>query len=275
MRVWQTAVAGRIDERREHTKRPNRPKRLQWKALPNRRRRRLAALPVQPGHPRPGRRPWGQPTTAAEAFELLQQHRIVGLLRLDVPTVLALPLDYLVFLGLYAALEHRDPAYTTIATVLAFAGVTLVLSTPMGLSMLPLSERYAQASSEDARRQLLNAGEAILATDMWHSTSAFVGAILLQSAAVLTSVVMLRTRAFSRSTGWVGVVTHGLDLIHVAVAPFAPWAGAVFMMVAGPLYLIWFPLVARRLHELASTPSPRSSGADGGEPLFGERAGRA
>jgi hypothetical protein len=43
-------------------------------------------------------------------------------------------------------------------------------------------------------------GETILATDMWHSTAAFVGGLLGQSAAVLVSVVMLRTRVFSRTT---------------------------------------------------------------------------
>ena len=33
----------------------------------------------------------GQPATAAEAFRLLQSNRIIGLLRLDLPTVIAMP----------------------------------------------------------------------------------------------------------------------------------------------------------------------------------------
>jgi hypothetical protein len=193
----------------------------------------------------------GQPATAAEAFELLQSNRIVGLLRLDVPTVLALPLYYPVFLGLYAALRRDEPALTTLATTLAFVGVTLVLATPMGLSMVPLSDKYAAATSESARSQLLAVGEAILATDMWHSTAAFVGGLLGQAGAVLASLVMLRTRVFSRMTGWVGLVNHGLDLAHIALMPFLPRAGVVLMMAAGPLYLIWFPLVGRRLLRLS------------------------
>jgi hypothetical protein len=87
--------------------------------------------------------------------------------------------------------------------------------------------------------------------DMWHSTAAFVGGLLGQSGAVLVSVVMLRTRVFSRTTGWVGLLTHGLDLAHIALMPFAPGVGALLLMVAGPLYLIWFPLVGRRLLQLA------------------------
>jgi hypothetical protein len=198
----------------------------------------------------------GQPATAAEAFDLLQQNRVVGLLRLDLPTVLALPLYYLVFLGLYVALRREESAHAALATLLAFVGVTLALATPMGLSMLPLSDKYAAATSEATRNQLLAAGEAILATDMWHSTAAFVGGLLLQGGAVLASVVMLRTRVFSRTTGWVGLLTHGLDLGHVALAPFLPGAGVVLMMVAGPLYLIWFPLVGRRLLQLGRAVGP-------------------
>lgn len=192
----------------------------------------------------------GQPATAREAFDLLQQNRVVGLLRLDLPTVLALPLYYLVFLGLFTALRPEDPAGATLATALAFVGVTLVLATPMGLSMLPLSDKYAAATSDETRRQLLATGEAILATDMWHSTAGFVGGLLAQSGAVLVSFVMLRTRVFSRTTAWVGLLTHGLDLAHIAVIPFAPGIGALLMMAAGPLYLIWFPLVGGRLLQL-------------------------
>jgi len=192
----------------------------------------------------------GQPASAAEAFRLLEQDPLVGLLRLDVLTVLALPLYYVVFLGLFAALKDSDPARTTLATALAFPGLTLVLATPMGLSMLPLSARYSTAGSEAVRQQMLAAGEAVLATDMWHGTGAFVGAILLQAAALLVSLVMLRTTVFSRLTAYAGVATHGLDLLHVLVGPLLPGVALILMALAGPLYLLWFPLVARRLVQL-------------------------
>jgi hypothetical protein len=193
----------------------------------------------------------GQPATAAEAFSLIQQNRLVALLRLDLPTVVALPLYYLVFLGLFAALHRDELPGAILATALAFVGVTLLLATPMGLSMVPLSDRYAAAASEDARRQLLGAGEAIMAADMWHGTGALVGSVLLQAGAVLISVAMLRTRVFSRTTAYVGLVTHGLDLLHALALPFAPPAGFLLMAAAGPLYLAWFPLIGRRLIALS------------------------
>lgn len=199
----------------------------------------------------------GQPATAAEAFSLLQHHRVVGLLRLDLPTVVALPLYYFLFLGLFAALRRADRANAILSTSLAFVGVTLVLATPTALSMIPLSEKYAAATTEAARMQLQAAGETILATDMWHGTGAILGGILLQSGAVLISVVMLRSTVFGRTTAYVGILTHGLDLAHIVLGLFLPVAGVVLMALAGPLYLVWLPLIGRRLLQLAAPDSTR------------------
>ena len=63
----------------------------------------------------------GQPKTAAEAFRLLQANRVLGLLRLDLPTVLAMPLYYLLFLGLFAGLWRTSHSLATLGTASAFA----------------------------------------------------------------------------------------------------------------------------------------------------------
>jgi hypothetical protein len=199
----------------------------------------------------------GQPATAAEAFSLLRNNRTVGLLRLDLPTVVAMPLYYFLFLGLFAALRRADRANAILATSLALVGVTLLLATPTALSMLSLSEKYAAATTEATRIQLQAAGEAILATDIWHGTGAIMGGILVQSGAVLISVVMLRSSVFGRTTAYVGILTHGLDLAHIVFGLFLPLAGVVLMAIAGPLYLLWFPLVGRRLLQLAAAGSTR------------------
>lgn len=201
----------------------------------------------------------GSPTTAADAFSLLHNHRIVGLLRLDLPTVCVMPLYYLLFLGLLAALWRTDRAIATLSTALAFVGVTLVLATPTGLSMMWLSEKYAAATTEAARLQLLAAGEALLATDVWHGTGAIIGGILLQSAAVLISVVMLRSNVFGKPTAYLGILMHGFDLAHIVLGLFLPVAGVVFMAIAGPFYPIWLFLVGRRLLKLAAPSRPTLS----------------
>jgi hypothetical protein len=195
----------------------------------------------------------GQPASAAQAFDLLQHHRVEGLLRLDLPTVAVLPLYYLLFLGLFAALRKSDHDTALLSTALAFVGVTLVLATPTALSMLSLSDKFAGASSEAVRNQLLAAGEAIMAADLWHSTGAILGGMLLQCGAVLISVVMLRGDVFSKTTAWLGIIMHGLDLAHIVGGLCLPVSGAILLAIAGPLYPVWFFLVGIRLLRLASS----------------------
>ena len=196
----------------------------------------------------------GQPATAAEAFALLDANRIVGLLRLDLLAVLALPLYYPLFLALSTALWRVDGVKAVLSGLFVFAGVTLVLATPMALSMVPLSSKYAAATTEAARSRFLAAGEAILATDMWHGTGALLGGLLVQTGAVLICIAMLRGSVFSELTGWLGLVMHGLDLVHVVFSPFLPAAGAILLAIAGPLYPVWFFLVGRRLLQMARSP---------------------
>jgi hypothetical protein len=205
----------------------------------------------------------GPPTTAAEAFRLLQSHRIVGLLRLDLPTMLVLPLYYLLYLGLLAALRRADFTNALLSTVLAFVGVTLSLATPSALSMLWLSQRHTAATTEAMRAQLEAAGEAILASDIWHGTGSVLGGALAQSGAVLICVVMLRSRVFGKVTACLGILMHGLDLAHIVLGPFVPVAGVALMAIAGPVYPIWFFLVGRRLLLLASDAGPGESRAGG------------
>ncbi|MGA3135688.1 MAG: hypothetical protein ABSC88_06820 [Terracidiphilus sp.] len=194
----------------------------------------------------------GQPASAAQAFDLLQHHRAVGLLRLDLPTIAVLPLYYLLFLGLYAALRRTNRAQALLSTVLVFAGLTLVLATPTALSMIPLSDKYAAATSDAARTQLLATGEAIMAADIWHSTAAILGGVLLQCGAVLICVVMLRGGVFGKATAWLGIVMHALDGAHIVGGLFLPVSGIILMAIAGPLYPIWLFLVGRRLLQLAA-----------------------
>ncbi|MGO9323830.1 MAG: hypothetical protein ACLP07_04665 [Terracidiphilus sp.] len=195
----------------------------------------------------------GQPASASQAFDLLQHHRAVGLLRLDLPTVAALPLYYLLFLSLFVALRRSDRANSLLSTALAFAGVTLVLATPTALSMVQLSDKFAAATSDTARNQLLAAGEAIMAADIWHSTGAILGGVLLQCGAELISVVMLRGAVFSKVTAWLGIIVHGLDLAHILGGLFLPVSGVILLAIAGPLYPFWFLLVGLRLLKLAAS----------------------
>ena len=124
---------------------------------------------------------------------MLQQNKVVGLLRLDFPTVLVLPLYYLLFFGFFAGFEGHGTHPTIDGTALVFLGVTLVLAMPTALPLMALSDKFAHASDEAMKSHFLAAGEAVLATEnIWHATGAYSGGILVQTGAVWISVAMLR-----------------------------------------------------------------------------------
>ncbi len=195
----------------------------------------------------------GPPETIEQTFSILHANKLNGLLRLDILTVFVMPLYYLLFFSLYIVLKKTDYGLVTISTIFTFAGLTLFLATPSVFSYLYLSDKFAAATTDLQKNQLLAAGESILASDMWHGTGAKVGGLLLQSGALLISVVMLKTNVFSRITAITGIATHGLDFLHIIVGFILPSVGNVLMFIAGPLYLIWFPLVGLRLYKLRLT----------------------
>lgn len=196
----------------------------------------------------------GEPSSAEETFALLQENRLVGLLRLDAWTIIGLPLYYLFFAGICAALWKTHGAEAGLAAALAFVGVTLFLATPSVTSMVYLSGKYAEAATEAQKSLYLAAGEAVTASNMWHGIGPAMGGIHMQTAAIWLSVLMLRGNVFSKITAVIGVLTYGLDLAHIVFSFFAPDVGVVFMMIGGTLYLVWFPLVGRRLLQLGGKP---------------------
>ncbi len=192
----------------------------------------------------------GQPSTAHEAFSILQTNRILGLLRMDLLTIIFIPLYYLIFLGIFLALNGKKNAWSIIALISVFVGVALFLATPSVLSLMNLSDKYVMATSENQQNQLIAAGEAILASDMWHGTGAILGGVLIQIGTLIFSILMLPGNVFNKLTAYVGIITHGLDLAHFFFLFVVPTVGVILLAIAGTLYLLWFPLIGVRLIQI-------------------------
>jgi hypothetical protein len=193
----------------------------------------------------------GPPASVEEGFRMVAENRLTGLLRLDILTILFIPLYYPIFVGLYAALKKIDNGLLLLAAVLALAGLTLFLTAPSTFPFLVLSDKFAAATSEAQRTQLLAAGEAILASDMWHSSSSVMSGLLMQIGALIMTAAMLRGNDFGKLTAWAGIGTYGLDLAHVLVGFASPKGSEILMIISGTLYLLWFPLLARDFFRLA------------------------
>jgi hypothetical protein len=78
---------------------------------------------------------------------------------------------------------------------------------------------------------------------MWHSTGGFLAGLFMQGGLAFISIVMLRGTRFRKGTAIEGLVANGLDWIHVLVGLVSPSLAAVLLYVAGPAYLLWFPLL--------------------------------
>ncbi len=196
-----------------------------------------------------------RPTTAEAYFTLWQQDRLAGLLRDDFTSLAIIALYLGTFPALYIALRRVSPVYTAMAALFTFVAVTTCFATHSGFSMIYLCDRYAVASTAAERAQLLAAGEAVIASNMWNSSGGFISGLLLQGAGVLISAIMLRSKKFGRVTGYAGLLGNGFDLAQHLLHPFIPSLSALLLPIAGPFYLVWFPLLARDFFRLSRTHS--------------------
>ncbi len=187
------------------------------------------------------------PTTAAEHYAMLQNDGLAGLLRLDFATLTMIALFPLVAVAIYAAFRHSRPAFALLSMVLILIGTLLALSNESAFAMIHLSDLHAAAGGAAQQAQILAAGEAVLAANMWNSTAGFLAGIFMQGGFVFVSFVMLRSQEFSKDTAYTGILSNGLDLIHVFVALFAPALAVTLLSIGGVFYLAWFILLGRDL----------------------------
>jgi len=191
------------------------------------------------------------PAGPEEYFVIYQRSPLEMLLRGNLLLLFLLGAYLGTFPALYVALRRFHPlavSYATLLTVIAVVGFFGAEST---FALYHLAGQYASATSEAVRAQLVAAGYAVIATDSWNGSAAYLGGVLLQGSGVLISWVMLRSRGFSRVTAISGLLGNGLDLVQHLLHPFAPAVSAPIQMVMGVFYFVWFPMLARDFFRLA------------------------
>jgi hypothetical protein len=190
--------------------------------------------------------------TAVDWFTLLHHHQLAGLIDLDLLLVADNVLLIPILLALYVTLRRTYESVMTTAVALGFVGIVMYLASNPAIQMAALADRYAAATTDAQRATATAAGEAMLA--MWQGT-AFQTAYLLGSVAgILIGVVMLRTDAFSNTTGWLAILAN-----TVGLGLYLPGIG-VYISLFSVLFLeVWYLLIARRLRQLsrgATTEQP-------------------
>jgi hypothetical protein len=198
------------------------------------------------------------PGTVLEWFTLFQNNPITGLFFLGLADIVIMILWGPMSLALYAALKQANKTWAMIATTLVFVGMAVYLATNTAFSMLSLSYQYAAATTEAEKSIALAAGQAILAVSEG-TGGQYTGMPLAWLAGLIISVVMLRSKAFSKATAWVGILGLGLLLASIPFAGYTttgPTTAVVSTIIAvtytggGLLSLAWYILVGRRLLKL-------------------------
>jgi len=197
------------------------------------------------------------PETASDWFVLLHNNRIVGLLSLDIFVLAGFPLCYPLFFALYGALKQVCRIPLTLATIFAFAGLAIVISTDKTYAMISLSDQFAAATTNAQKTLLLAAGETILSAS--NGTATHIAGFFLEGAAFSISFIMLRSGLFGKFTSYMGIIGHGLDFARIVInlifVPLTSLAlistiGFILLAIGGTLQLIWYALTGRRLLQL-------------------------
>jgi hypothetical protein len=187
---------------------------------------------------------WPPPSTVAGHFALLESRPFVGLVSLDflilLDEVLAIP----ICLALYISLRRVHESLVLVATALSAASIVCFLIATPALNMMYLSQQYAAATTAVEQERLLAAGQAVLSS--WFGTPFQVGNVVGSIGMVLIGWVMLRSGAFSRATGYVGIVSG-----VVGLGMYVPEVGVFISILSVVGMQVWYGMIALTLLRLS------------------------
>lgn len=110
--------------------------------------------------------------------------------------------------------------------------------------MLSLSNQYSVATTDVERSTFLAAGQVMLET--WQGTAFDVSYILGALAALIVSVVMLRSHVFGKVTAYAGILMGGAALVPPTVGTI----GIILSLFSLVPLVVWLILIALRLFKL-------------------------
>jgi hypothetical protein len=194
-----------------------------------------------------------KPTTAAAYFAIYETNPIQAFLRGDFLIMILIALYLGTIPAFVMALWKQNPVWIGFTALFSLITVLGAIFTESSFSLLHLGVRYINASSETARAGLIAAGEALIASDLWNSTAAYLGGIFLQGSGVVLSIIMLRSKHFHKVTAISGLLGNAFDLVQHILHPFAPSIASAIQMFMGVFYFVWFPMLTWDFFKLAKT----------------------
>jgi hypothetical protein len=202
------------------------------------------------------------PTSTKDWFELFRNRPVFALFRLSLFDMIWMILLIPFFLSMYASLKTTSRSLAILSMTIGIVGIICYVSGNNSISLLVLSEKYWAAGSEDARRQLSAAAEAVLSLGM--GTGVIIGAILVVLSSLLFSITMLMSALYGKLTSIAGILVHtagvliivilSRETLHTMSIPLMALFGLTAL-----LYLLWYASIGvtlikiSRKHVSAST----------------------
>jgi uncharacterized membrane protein len=193
------------------------------------------------------------PETIVDWFTLFQNNPFLGLRNLGLLNILVDAFGVFIFFALYGAHRQVNKTYATLALIVSLLGTAVFYATNRAFSMLDLSNQYAAATTESQRLVLAAAGQAMLSVGGSHTPGTFLAFFLLEVSGIGMSLVMLRSKIFSKISAYAGMLGFGLLVIFEICSSFIPAVEDVAVMIAilgGFASMVWYILIARRLFQL-------------------------
>jgi hypothetical protein len=165
-------------------------------------------------------------------------------LSLDLLYIVDSVLLILIYLALYAVLKRAGESSMLIAVVLGLIGIAAYFSSNTAFEILSLSNQYAAATTEAQRTMFLTAGQVMLET--YTGTAFDIYYVLNTIVLFIFSAIMLRSRLFSKTTAYLGILAGVLMIVPSSAGTL----GLYFSLASLVPWAIWLILVARRLFQL-------------------------
>ncbi len=176
-------------------------------------------------------------TSTEDVFATLQSDRLGGLFALDLLFIVGSLVSILPLLALYVALRRVNESYALIALGLGLVGiVSLIPARPIAEVAL-LSDRYAAATTDAAKSHYLAAGETLLA--LFNGTAWLVSIVFVSVSSLISCLLMLRSKIFSKATAYIGIVSNVsalgflIPVVGMVFLFLATLGGAVFQVLIG------------------------------------------
>jgi hypothetical protein len=181
-----------------------------------------------------------------DIFLTLHTDRLGAFFSLDSMMLVIAPIDILLFLALYVSLKRINESYALIALVLGLMAITLLIPTKPITELIFLSEQYIAATTETARSQYLAAGEALLT--LAGGTAWMIFNLFSITSFLISSLLMLRSQNFSKTTAYIGIV-NSIFAFGILAPVFV--IAAIFGLGTTIASTIWYVLLARDFLRMA------------------------